>query len=150
MIEDLVSALKKSSLFKNLSDKQIEQVITHLQPRLIILKNGEHLYHRGDPADCCWEVLSGHFLLQRGSLRHPFQPLDYHIGAVTGLLGLVEPGAERPVSLIADSEVELIEIRGDALSQLDESTRVIIWENIAHILIRKLFHCRSQLATMGE
>jgi len=149
MIDDIDSALKKSSLLKGMSHEQIRQVITHLKPKAIDLKNGEYLYRSGDPADCCWEVLSGRFLAQRSSLRQHFKPVDYHVGAVTGLLGLVEPGAHRPVSLIADGPVELIEIRGDNIAQLENSTQKIIWENISHILIKKLFYCR-ELTSLGE
>jgi CRP-like cAMP-binding protein len=150
MVDDIESTLKKSALFKGMSPDQIRQVVTHLKPKAITLKDGEYLYRRGDPANCCWEVLSGHFLLQRSNLRHPFLPVDYHVGAVTGLLGLVEPGAHRPVSLMADGPTELVEIRGDNIAQLDNSTRMIIWENISHTLIRKLFQCRAQLTSLGE
>jgi len=150
MIDDIGSTLKKSALFKGMSPDQIQQVVTQMNPKAITLKDGEYLYRRGDQANCCWEVLSGRFLVQRANLRHPFQPVDYHIGAVTGLLGLVEPGAHRPVSLMANGPAELVEIRGDNFAQLDISTRMIIWENISHTLIRKLFQCRAQLTSLGE
>ena len=149
MIDDIESVLKKSALFKGMDRGQIQQVLTHLKPRAIDLKNREYLYRRGDPAHCCWEVVSGRFLAQRSSSRRSFKPVDYHVGGVTGLLGLVEPGAYRPVSLIADGAVELIEIRGDNIARLDNSTRMIIWENISHILIRKLFYCQ-ELASLGK
>jgi len=149
MIDDIESALKTSALFKGMSHEQIRQVVTQLEPKTIDLKNGEYLYRSGAPADCCWEVLSGRFRARRSDLRQPFKPVDYHVGAVTGLLGIVEPGAHRPVSLIADGPVELIEIRSDNFAQLETSTRMIIWENISHILIRKLFYCR-ELSSLGE
>jgi len=150
MVNDIESALKSSALFRGLTPSQIKEVVTHLKPRARTLKNWEHLYNRGEVADCCWEVLSGHFLLQRSNLRHPFLSVDYHYGSVTGLLGLVAPGSHRPVSLFADGVVELIEIRGDNISQLDNATRMLIWENISHILIKKLFHCRERLNILGE
>ena len=149
MIDDIESALKNSALFQGMNHKQIGQIVTRLNPKAIDLKNGEYLYRSGDPAVCCWVILSGRFLAQRSSPRHPFEPVDYHVGAVTGLLGLVEPGAHRPVSLIADGPVELIEIRGDDIAQLESSTRMIICENINHILIKKLFYCQ-ELASLGE
>jgi len=120
-----------------------------LKPKAIDLKYGEYLYRSGDPADCGWVVLSGRFMAQHSSLSHPFESVDYHVGAVTGLLGLVEPGAHRPVSLIADGPAKLIEIRSDNIAQLKNSAKMIIWENISHILIKKLFYCR-ELASLGE
>ncbi len=150
MSNNIETALELSALFRNMTPDQIKQVVSQLQPKPITLKNGEHLYNRGDVADCCWEILSGRFLLQRSSLRHPFQPINYHYGSVTGLLGLVEPGVHRPVSLYADGDAKLIEIRGDNLHKLDYAIRMIIWENISHILIKKLFQCRDQLNTLSS
>ena len=149
MIDDIESALKKSALFEGMSHEQIQQVVTHLNPKAVELENEQYLYRRGDPAVCCWVILSGRFLAQRSSSRHSFEHVNYHVGAVTGLLGLVEPGAYRPVSLIADGPVELIEIRGDDIAQLESSTRMILCENINHILIKKLFYCQ-ELASLGE
>ncbi len=145
MSSDLVSALAKSKLFDGFDEDRLSQVVAHLQPRPVLLKDREFLYKRGEPANCCWEILSGNFDVQRTSLRKPFRNVDYHIGAVTGLLGLVEPGAKRPVSLIADGNAELLEIPEAGISRLDPNTKAALWNNISHILIRKLFHCRAIL-----
>ena len=110
MSGDLISALEQSELFNEFDRDKLSQVVAHLQPNPVSLKDREYLYKLGDPAYCCWEILSGGFLVRRASLREPFRHVDYHIGAVTGLQGLVEPGSPRPVSLIADGNVELLEI----------------------------------------
>ena len=91
MSGDLISALEKSELFKEFDRNQLSQVVAHLQPTPLSLKDRDYLYKRGDRAHCCWEILSGGFLVRRASLREPFRHVDYHIGAVTGLQGLVEP-----------------------------------------------------------
>ena len=140
MSGDLVSALEKSELFKEFDRNQLSQVVTHLQPTPMSLKDRDYLYKRGDPAHCCWEILSGGFLVRRASLREPFRHIDYHTGAVTGLLGLVEPGSHRPVSLIADGNVELLEIPVLGISRLDPNTKIALLNNISHILLKKLFH----------
>ena len=145
MSGDLVSALERSELFKGFDRNQLSQIVTHLQPKPVSLKDRDYLYKRGDPAHCCWEILSGGFLVRRASLREPFRHVDYHIGAVTGLLGLVEPGTHRPVSLIADGNAELLEIPEAGISTLEPYTRIALWNNISHILIKKLFHCRAIL-----
>ena len=149
MSGDLVSALEKSELFEGFDRNQLSQVVAHLQPKPVSLKNRDYLYQRGDPAHCCWEILSGGFLVRRASLREPFRHVDYHIGAVTGLLGLVKPGSPRPVSLIADGNVELLEIPVMGISGLDPNTKIALLNNISHILIKKLFHCRSILNSLG-
>jgi len=145
MSGDLISALEKSELFKEFDRNQLSQVVAHLRPTPLSLKDRDYLYKRGDHAHCCWEILSGGFLVRRASLREPFRHVDYHIGAVTGLQGLVEPGSPRPVSLIADGNVELLEIPVLGISKLDSNTKIALLNNISHILITKLFHCRAVL-----
>ena len=149
MSGDLVSALEKSELFKGFDRNQLSQVVAHLQPTPMSLEDRDYLYKRGDPANCCWEILSGGFLVRRASLREPFRHVDYHVGAVTGLQALVEPGSPRPVSLIADGNVEVLEIPVMGISGLDPNTKIALLSNISHILIRKLFHCRSILNSLG-
>lgn len=145
MSSELVSALEQSELFKGFDENQLSQVVAHLQPKPMVLKDRAYLYKRGDPANCCWEILSGDLLVQCLSLRKPFRHVDYHIGAVTGLLGLVEPGSHRPVSLIADGNAELLEIPEVGIAKLDPDTRIALWNNVSHILMKKLFHCRAIL-----
>ena len=149
MSGDLVSALEQSELFEGFDRNQISQVVAHLQPKPVSLKYRDYLYKRGDPADCCWEILSGNFVVQRASLREPFQHVDYHVGSVTGLQGLVEPGSHRPVSLIADGNTELLEIPEAGIARLDPNTRLALCNNISHILIKKLFQCRAILNSWG-
>lgn len=145
MSDDLVSHLEGSELFSGFDRNQLSQVVTQLQPKPVSLKDHAYLYKRGDPADCCWAILSGNFVVQRPSLRKPFRSVDYIIGTVTGLQGLVEPGSRRPVSLIADGNAELLEISGVGIPGLDPNTRIALWNNISRILIRKLFNCRAVL-----
>ncbi len=145
MFDDLVSDLERSELFRGFDRNQLSQVVTQLQPKPVSLKDHAYLYERGDPADCCWEVLSGNFVVQRPSLRKPFRRVDYIIGTVTGLQGLVEPGSSRPVSLIADGNAELLEISEAGISGLDPNTRIALWNNISRVLIKKLFNCRAVL-----
>jgi len=149
MADYSTTALQRSRLFRGLSPEQIQQVADHLKPRPVKLTNGECIYRRGETAESCWLLLSGNVLVQRPNLRRPFKSIDYKTGDVVGLLGLVAPGAGRPVSLIADGEVELLEIGAEGISELECATRSQIWANISHILIRKLFDCRNQLTSMG-
>lgn len=149
MSGDLVSTLEKSELFQGFDRNQLSQVVAHLQPAPMSLKDRGYLYKRGDPAHCCWVILSGSFLVQRASLREPFRHVNYDIGAVTGLLGLVKPGSPRPVSLISDGNAELLEIPVVGISELDPHIRIALLNNISHILIKKLFQCRSILNSWG-
>ena len=145
MSDDLVSDLERSELFGGLDRNQLSQVVTHLKPKRVSLKDHDYLYERGDPADCCWEILSGDFVVQRPSLRKPYRRVDYIIGTVTGLQGLVEPGSRRSVSLLADGNAELLEISEVGISGLDLNTRIVLWNNVSRILLKKLFNCRAVL-----
>lgn len=145
MSDDLVSDLERSELFQGFDRNQLSQVITHLQPERISLNDHAYLYQRGDLADCCWEILSGDFVVQRLSLRKPFRRVDYIIGTATGLQGLVEPGSRRPVSLIVDGTAEVLMIPELGISDLDSDTRIALWNNVSRILLKKLFNCRAVL-----
>lgn len=144
MSEDLVAILAKSELFAGFSPEQLEQAVLHLQPKIISLKSGERVYKKGNIADRCWLIRSGHLTLKRASLRSPFRSMLYNKGAVTGIQGLADPGSERAVTMIAEDEVELIEITQDGISRLDPETQILLWRNVSKLLLRKLFVCLSQ------
>ena len=145
MSDDLISDLKRTELFFGFDENQLSEVVTHLQPRPVSLKDHSYLYKRGDIADSCWEILTGDFVVERPSLRKAIRRIDYRIGTITGLQGLVEPGSRRPVSLIADGDAELLEIPEAGVSGLDSNTKIALWNNVSRILLKKLFKCRAVL-----
>jgi hypothetical protein len=131
-------------LFSGFSPEQLEQVVFHLQPKTIRLKSGERVYKKGHIADRCWLIQSGHLTLKRASLRTPFRQMLYHKGAVTGIQGLADPGTERAVTMIAEDNVELIEITHEGIAGMDQEAQILLWQNVSRLLLRKLFVCLSQ------
>ena len=144
MSDKLVGHLEESPLFSGFSLEQLEQVVSHLQPKTITLKSGKEVYKRGEPADSCWLILSGNLTVRRASLRTPFRHMIYQKGAVTGIQGVADPGSKRVVTMIAEDKVKLIEITHDGISHLESETQIQLWKNISRLLLRKLAICLSR------
>lgn len=141
---ELVDLLGQSKLFAGFTPDQLEQAVLHLKPRVVELENGEIVYKKGAPADRCWIIRSGKLTVRRASLRSPFRSMIYHRGSVTGIQGLADPGSERPVTMIADGKVKLIEITHAGVAQLDTEAQIHFWQNVSRLLLRKLAVCLSQ------
>ena len=144
MSDNLISILEKSKLFQGFSPEQMEQIVSHMHPKIMTLNSGDILYKRGKSADRCWLIQSGQLILKRLSLRTPFRQMFYHTGAVTGIQGLVEPGTQRVVTMIAEGQVKLIEITHEGISRLDKKVQIQLWKNISKLLLGKLSVCLSQ------
>ena len=138
MANALIDLLGKSKLFSGFSQEQLEQVLSHLQPKIITLKNNDRVYKKGEPAISCWLIQSGELTVKRASLRTPFRHMIYRKGSVTGIQGLADPGSERAVTMIADGKVELIELTYDGISLLERDTQIQLWKNVSKLLLRKL------------
>lgn len=144
MAKELIDILGKSKLFSGFSQEQLEQVMSHLQPKAVKLKDFEKLYKKGEPANSCWLIQSGNLMVKRTRLRSPFRRMVYQQGSVTGIQGLADPGSQRAVTMIADGKVKLVEITYEGISRLEKDTQILLWENISRLLLRKLFLCLSQ------
>ena len=138
MSSELIDLLGKSKLFSGFSQEQLEQVLSHLKPKIITLKNSERVYKKGEPAISCWLIQSGDLIVKRASLRTPFRHMIYQKGSVTGIQGLADPGSKRAVTMIADGKVELIEITHEGISHLESATQIQLWRNVSRLLLRKL------------
>jgi CRP-like cAMP-binding protein len=144
MPDNPISVLEQSELFAGFTEEQLEQVILQLQPKTVTLESGERLYKRGDSADRCWIILSGDLAAKRASLRSPLRHMVYHIGSVTGIQGLADPGAERAISMICEKRSELIEITREGVDRLDAEAQILLWTNVARLLMRQLSLCLYQ------
>lgn len=138
MSSELIDLLGKSKLFSGFSQEQLEQVLSHLKPKIITLKNNDRVYKKGEPAISCWLIQSGDLIVKRASLRTPFRHMIYQKGSVTGIQGLADPGSKRAVTMIADGKVELIEITYEGISLLDSASQIQLWRNVSRLLLRKL------------
>lgn len=147
MTDTLTPLLENSELFEGFSKEQIQWVVQNIPPKEVSLKNREFVYKRGEAADRCWLIRSGKVLVQRPSLRNPYRGVNYEMGAVTGLLGLVDPEAARPVNLLANGDVELLEIPYASISKMDIEAQLALSRNVSKILLKKLFECRTALSS---
>ncbi len=138
MSDELTDVLGKSKLFKGFTPEQLREVVLHLQPKVIKLKDSERVYRRGDIADRCWLIESGSLMVKRASLRSPFRTMIYQKGSVTGVQGLADPGSKRVVTMIADGKVELVEIAHEGTKNLGSETQILLWKNVSRLLLRKL------------
>mgnify|MGYP003573094420 FL=1 len=138
MSSELIDLLGKSKLFSGFSQEQLEQVVSHLKPKVITLKNNDRVYKKGEPAISCWLIQSGDLIVKRASLRTPFRHMIYQKGSVTGIQGLADPGSKRAVTMIADGKVELIEITYEGISHLESASQIQLWKNVSRLLLRKL------------
>ena len=138
MFKKMMSVLEQSELFAGFTEQQLDQVILHLQPKRVTLKSGERLYKRGDSADGCWIIVTADLAAKRASLRSPLRHMVYHIGSVTGIQGLADPGSERAISVICEKRSELIEITREGIDRLDAEAQILLWKNVARLLMRKL------------
>jgi len=144
MANELIDLLGKSKLFSGFSQEQLEQVLSHLQPKIITLKDSDRVYKKGEPANSCWLIQSGDLTVKRASLRTPFRHMIYQKGSVTGIQGLADPGSKRSVTMIADGKVELIELTHEGISHLERDTQIQLWKNVSRLLLRKLTICLSR------
>jgi len=138
MAKELIELLEKSKLFSGFSPEQLEQVLSHLQPKIITLKDSERIYKKGDRANSCWLIQSGDLTVKRASLRTPFRHMIYQKGSVTGIQGIADPGSKRAVTMIADGKVKLIELTYERICLLESDTQIKLWKNVSKVLLRKL------------
>lgn len=150
MANELVDILRESKLFSGFNEDQLEEVVLHLNPQFVVVKSGNRIYKKGDVADRCWLIQSGKLMLKRASLRSPYRHMIYRKGSVTGISGLVAPGSNRPVSMLADGKVKLVEITHEGIARLDQETQLLLWRNVSSILLRKLNVCLAQESLNNE
>lgn len=74
-------------------------------------KAGEVLFHKSDPADAMYYIVSGHFRLQETGIELP-------VGEVVGELGLLAPDQRRTQTLECVRDGELLVITYDRVKQL--------------------------------
>jgi CRP-like cAMP-binding protein len=143
--EAMISTALETDLLKGVEPDDVKELLSHPQVKQVILHKGQYIYHHGDVADKIWIIISGEIVAQVQSLRHPFHSLRYCPGDITGLRGIVDMGKPRPVSMIADSDVELYEIPSDVIMAMDVRVWGVMMANVAKILLDRLLMCHHQL-----
>jgi CRP-like cAMP-binding protein len=140
----VLSVLEETDVFAGVDRNDLQTLLSYPDVKKVTLKKGQYIYHHGDKAEHFWIIMSGELVSQTSSLRHPFHALSYFPGDITGLKGMIDPGQPRPVSLVADSESELIEVPGKVLMTMDSSVWGLIMNNVAKIVLNRLIECHER------
>ncbi|MBF0383439.1 MAG: cyclic nucleotide-binding domain-containing protein [Magnetococcales bacterium] len=139
--------LRQCKLFEGFNDEQFDQAIKCLSPRHLTIADGKPLYRRGDISDKCWIIVSGRFAIHSPGLLHPNtqQHLSYEIGEVTGLQGFIDAGSPRPVTLLAEGKLEVIEIPESGIANMNQESQIRFVNNISNILLQKIMKSRFSI-----
>ncbi|MBF0444648.1 MAG: cyclic nucleotide-binding domain-containing protein [Magnetococcales bacterium] len=139
--------LKHCKLFAGFSESQLDEAISCLIPRHLIIEDGEPLYKSGDVSDKCWVIISGKFAVHSKGLLHskPQQHLSYEVGEVTGLQGIVDSGSHRPVTILAEGRLEVVEIHESGIAKLSKEIQIHFLNNVSTILLEKIMKSRFSL-----
>lgn len=141
--ETVLSAVLDADVFREVSQEDVKKILSHPKVKQTALSKGQYIYHHGDMSDKFWIILSGEIVAQTSSLRHPFHPLNYLPGDITGIRGYVDPGKPRPVSMVADSNSEVIEIPTEVVRAMEATVWGTIMNNMARIILDRLLECRN-------
>ncbi len=133
-----------SDIFRGVDKEDVKRILTHEEVKRVAVAQGKYIYHHGDKAECFWIIISGELVAQVQSLRNPFHPVRHRPGDITGLKGLIDQGQPRPISMVADSDVELIEIPGHVVMSMKPAIWGQIMINISRILLGRLLACHSR------
>jgi CRP-like cAMP-binding protein len=143
--ETILPGTLDTEVFTGVPQENIDQLLSHPEVKRVTLSQGQYIYHHGDTSESFFIIITGEIVAQVQSLRHPFNKVRYCPGDITGLRGIVDPGKPRPVSMIADSTVELIEIPGKVVMAMDAAVWGTIMTNISKILLERLLDCHSKM-----
>lgn len=141
----MLAFMLDTDIFAGVDKKIVTEILSNPNVKRVVLSKGQYIYHHGDISDRFWIILTGEIVAQVQSLRHPFHKLQHSPGDVTGLMGIVDPGKPRPVSMVADGDVELVEIPGEVVLDMDSAAWGAILSNIARILLHRLLECHSNM-----
>jgi CRP/FNR family transcriptional regulator, cyclic AMP receptor protein len=109
----------KWAILRGLDDQQQREVLSAAVRRKF--RNGETLFHQGDPGDSVHLLDRGHVAIKvvdRGGIVLTLDIIGP--GATFGEQTLIEPGSRRTASTIAIGAVETLMIRRDAFVELQQ------------------------------
>ncbi|OSM01900.1 Crp/Fnr family transcriptional regulator [Magnetofaba australis] len=141
----VTSILSTSGVLAGVDRNSFEKMLQHPDVKMVTYKKGHYIYRHGDAAENCWIVLKGRLVTETLSLRKPFHESCLQVGEITGLMGVLDPGAKWPVSLVTDNKSELIEIPGRVIREAEGNLWPVMAANVARIMMYHLIDCRSQM-----
>lgn len=145
------SALRKSPLFRDLSDEQLQQLVDMGKP--VSLRAGEFLIKQGDIGDSAYVILDGKFEVQKQSGQSLISIDIRDAGDVVGEMALIAQTA-RNASIIAKTDGGVLQIPKEAFEKLLSSSSGAAMVILRSVMARltqneSLLHQQEKMAALG-
>jgi predicted acylesterase/phospholipase RssA/CRP-like cAMP-binding protein len=132
----LLAALRRSSLFQSLSDRELAALDVQSIP--VALMSGEVLFRQGDPGDSLYIVISGRLVVSHRSDDHTERIVaELGHGEIVGEMGLVCNEA-RSATVVASRDTHLARLTAAGLDSLTAKHAKPIYSAIIRQLAARL------------
>jgi signal transduction histidine kinase len=143
--------LRKSPLFKGLSDEELQRLMDMAEP--ISLQTGDVLMRQGDPGDAAYVVIRGEFEVQKQSGQSMIKIDVRSPGDVVGEMALLSR-ASRTATVIAKTDAETMRIPTEAFEELLASSSTAALTVLRWVMARlsqneSLLHQQEKMAALG-
>jgi signal transduction histidine kinase len=143
--------LRKSPLFKGLSDEELQRLMDMAQP--VSLQTGDVLMRQGDPGDAAYVVIRGEFEVQKQSGQSMIKIDVRSPGDVVGEMALLSR-ASRTATVIAKTDAETMRIPPEAFEELLASSSTAALTVLHWVMARlsqneSLLHQQEKMAALG-
>ncbi|MBI2567281.1 MAG: cyclic nucleotide-binding domain-containing protein [Candidatus Schekmanbacteria bacterium] len=130
--------LKDTSLFCELSDSQLEQVVTLLEESRVA--PGELIIREGQPGSRLHVVKEGRVRVEKILGDDPVRLADLYAGAMLGEMTLIEPAPTSASVVAVDPTILLSVSREDFISLLDRDSAMAakLYQGLCRILVEKM------------
>ena len=143
--------LRKSALFKGLTDDELQQLMDNAKP--VSLRAGEALMKQGEPGDSAYVVIKGGFEIQKQSGQSLIKIDVRNPGDVLGEMALLSQ-APRSATVISIADSEALCISQEAfmkllLSSSSAAMAVLHWVMARLSQNDALLHQQERMAALG-
>jgi signal transduction histidine kinase len=146
-----LSDLRKSPLFRGLSDNELQQLMDMAEP--VSLHAGEVLIQQGDIGDAAYVVINGEFEIQKQTGQSLIKIDVRNEGDVVGEMALLA-SAPRSATVIAKTDSEILRIPQEAFEKLLSSSSTAALAVLHWVMARltqneSLLHQQERMAALG-
>ena len=143
--------LRKSPLFQDLSDDELNQLMDMAEP--VSLRAGDILIRQGAPGDCAYVILKGEFEIQKQTGQSLIKIDVRNPGDVVGEMALLSR-APRSATIIAKSDSQALRIPQEAFEKLLSSSSTAAMAVLHWVMARltqneSLLHQQEKMAALG-
>lgn len=143
--------LRKSPLFKGLSDEELQRLMNMAEPRF--LHAGDILMRQGEPGDSAYVLIRGEFEVQKQSGQSVIKIDVRNPGDVVGEMALLSR-ASRTATVVSKTEGVALRIPPEAFEALLESSSTAAMAVLRWVMARQtqnesLLHQQEKMAALG-